>query len=224
MNFSSEKVMSDKSDRDNRSNQLNSNNSAYHSSRSNGSSDDDDDYSYSSRDVTESILSWMMELPKPKDYLTFFIDYVLLNGEIINLKLHFEIHSMKTKGNAEDGAVEVMRSVHWYITKRFKSEVAYRAVRVEGGVNMVRACDTYKPNRTPIIKNPESLATIAKEDELWFMTGEKAVKDFKAKLASDASIKRLDLGEFDQNKIWEIKTGLAQNQLIKALFQPKLGV
>lgn len=62
--------MSDKSDRDNRSNQLNSNNSAYHSSRLNGSiGDDDDDYSYSSRDVTESILSWMRELPKPKNYL-----------------------------------------------------------------------------------------------------------------------------------------------------------
>jgi hypothetical protein len=103
--------MSDKSDRDNRSNQLNSNNSAYHSSRSNGSSDHHhhhDDDSYSARDVTESIPSWMRELPKPKNYLTFLIDYVLLNGEIINMKLHFEMHSMKTKSNAEDGAVEVM--------------------------------------------------------------------------------------------------------------------
>lgn len=211
--------MSDKSDRDNRSNQLNSNNSAYHSSRSNGSSDDDDDYSYSARDVTESILSWMRESPKSKDYLTFFIDYVLLNGEIINMKLHFEIHGMKTKGNAEDGAVEVMRAVHWYITKRFKSEVAYRAVRVEGGVDMVWACDTFKPKRTPIIKNSESLLKIADEDKSWFATGEKAVKEFKARLGTGEPIKRLDLGEFDQNKIGEINTGLAQNKLIKALFQ-----
>lgn len=209
--------MSDKSDRDNRSNQLNSNNSAYHSSRTSGSSDDDDDYSYSSSGVTASIRSWTRQQENSTRYLTFFIDFVLLNGDIINMKSHSEIHGMKTKGAAEDGAIAVMRAVNWYITARFKSNTAYCGVRVEGGADMEWACDTYKPKRIPFKKTPEYLAKIVEEDDLWFLTGEKAVQEFKAKLSSGVHIERLDLGEFDQNNIFEIQTGLAQKRLIHAL-------
>jgi hypothetical protein len=186
---------------DNRSNQLNPNNDAYHHSRSGSRLDDDDSVSSSRKMSLESRLHDAMapyfnanteqaRLQREK----FEFDFVSLGGQIALLEftavLHEAVHGYS---DCQDIAEHVFRKVDSSIRSVFSTPLAFSQIRRAG--NPARLICNYDYDYSPSLKSVFPSHSETARREMWFATGEVAVKSLKLLVLKHEKTARENLGE-----------------------------